>query len=228
MTGRPDPNARCAPARSSHLHVLLNGLRPRGLSPPRRISSRSARVCCNSAGQGPIRFLCFLLLLPSSLMGQSFVSAAELSSLNTASTSTTFPEPLTPFEEYHLHSASSHHQDVRRPLVHRVLCPLDVALRGCGFCKHLSMLARSPSRRWSVCRTEPRRCIAAGMPKFSSSMGFWFPLETFFQLPLNPTHPCRTRSRFALRRTLYVYPVLTYLPCEQVRSLLGFSTSKNG
>lgn len=45
------------------------------------------------------------------------------------------------------------------------------------FCRSLSAVARSSSRRCSGCETECQIHIAVGRPTFSPSMGFLFPLE---------------------------------------------------
>lgn len=52
----PDPKDRKPFAGPCHLHVLHDGLRPRGLSPPRRLFSRWACASCSAAGRGSLRF----------------------------------------------------------------------------------------------------------------------------------------------------------------------------
>lgn len=55
----PDLTARWTVTRSRHLHVLRNGHRPRGFSPPRRFCSRRARASCSAAGRDSLRFPLF-------------------------------------------------------------------------------------------------------------------------------------------------------------------------
>ena len=68
----PDPVARSAPAGPRHLHVLHDGLRPRGLSPPRRLYSRMARACCSTAGRDSLRFPLLQLFCRASRHDPSF------------------------------------------------------------------------------------------------------------------------------------------------------------
>ena len=69
--------------------------------------------------------------------------------------------------------------------------------------------------------------IATGYRRFSSSMGFWFPFEAFVRLPLEPTHPCESRSRM-LFAPACVCPAVDIPFRERMGASLGFSTSKNG
>ena len=152
----PDPVARCASAGSRHLHVLRDGLRPRGLSPPRRLFSRVARACCSTAGRDSFRFPLLPLTCHASRHGPSFRPSSPVAVARDGFGDPAVLETLTPLEESIPPTAGSTHTDEQvvgftsRPPCGGPPSLRDVARSGCCFRSSLSRGARSPSRCDSV------------------------------------------------------------------------------